>query len=672
MKKKLLLLLLAGVMVFGGCNQNSSTTGNEEGTTEAPTAATIEKVDVTLDDSASGIFVTPVEGITDDFIIGCDVSSLISEEKSGVKYYNNAGEEQDLLLTLAENGVNTIRIRVWNDPFDENGKGYGGGNNDIDTAIEIGKRATKYGMKTMIDFHYSDFWADPAKQMVPKAWADMTLEEKEQAVYDYTYESMKKVFDAGIEVNIVQVGNETTTGLCGETKWSAMATLMNAGSRAIRELATQYNQDVMIAVHFTNPENTSNYQKFARMMNEYKVDYDIFASSYYPVWHGTLENLTNVLSEIADKYDKKVMVAEFSYAYTLENGDNFANSISEETNCAWPYAASVQGQANCIRDIAAAVTAVGEAGIGICYWEPAWLPVPGDTYEEQLAIWEENGSGWASSFATQYDPDDAGVYYGGCSWDNQALFDFEGHPLASLSTFRFLKSGATTDVALDYIPVTNVEFRLKEEVVLPETIEAIMNDGSTVNIPVIWNETEFDTSAVTTYNLTGTATYEETEYSVKGLLSIKDLNYVENSDFEGEDTSMWIMTDVNGATDEYYIIDKQSDAVSGSHSFHFYSASSEGVDCTIEQTITGLNPGTYKFYLTLHGGGCTSQDISIYAVADGQTYTSPASITDWQEQTTPIIAEITTTDGTITVGAHVITSSGGWGNLDDFVLAPVE
>ena len=150
------------------------------------------------------------------------------------------------------------------------------------------------------------------------------------------------------------------------------------------------------------------------------------------------------------------------------------------------------------------------------------------------------------------------------------------------------------------------------------------------------------------------------------------MNYVENSDFEGEDTSMWTITDVNGATDECYIIDKQSDAVSGTHSFHFYSATTEGVDCTIEQTITGLKPGTYKFYLTLHGGGCTSQDISIYAIADGVTYTSPATITDWQELSTPIIAEITTTDGTITVGAHVITSTGGWGNLDDFVLAPVE
>ncbi|MGN0374819.1 MAG: Ig-like domain-containing protein, partial [Butyrivibrio sp.] len=259
-----------------------------------------------------------------------------------------------------------------------------------------------------------------------------------------------------------------------------------------------------------------------------------------------------------------------------------------------------------------------------------------------------------------------------CSWDNQALFDFEGHPLASLSTFRFLKSGATTDVKLDYIPSVNVTVRLKEEVVLPQTVDGIMNDGSTSKLDVVWNKTDYATDAVGDYPMTGKVSYEGKEYTVTGTLTVKDLNYVENPDFEGEDTSMWVITDVNNATEECFIIDKQSDAVSGSHSFHYYTTSSEGVDCTIEQTVTGLKPGTYKFYLTLHGGGAKEQGIYIYAIADGQTYTAPAAVTDWQEFSTPVIGEITTTDGTITVGAHVITSTGGWGNLDDFVLTPVE
>ncbi|MDE7275879.1 MAG: glycosyl hydrolase 53 family protein, partial [Lachnospiraceae bacterium] len=109
----------------------------------------------------AGIYVEPIAGLSEDFIRGVDISSVLVEEKSGVVYYNEAGEEQDLFQTLAQNGVNYIRVRVWNDPFDENGNGYGGGNNDTAAAAEIGARAAKYGMKICVDYHYSDFWADP-------------------------------------------------------------------------------------------------------------------------------------------------------------------------------------------------------------------------------------------------------------------------------------------------------------------------------------------------------------------------------------------------------------------------------------------------------------------------------------------------------------------------------
>ncbi len=112
----------------------------------------------------SEIFIKPIDGISDDFIRGMDASIVLAEENSGVKYYNFEGEEQDVFMTMAQAGVNYIRLRVWNDPYDENGNGYGGGNNDLATAVELGKRATMYGMKVCIDFHYSDFWADPKRQ----------------------------------------------------------------------------------------------------------------------------------------------------------------------------------------------------------------------------------------------------------------------------------------------------------------------------------------------------------------------------------------------------------------------------------------------------------------------------------------------------------------------------
>ena len=122
-----------------------------------------------------------VDGLTDDFILGMDISSLLAEEASGVKYYGFDGKETDLLELLASVGVNTVRVRVWNDPFDKDGKGYGGGNCTVDTALEIGQRAVKYGIGLLVDFHYSDFWADPGKQMAPKAWKDIDVEAKAEA-----------------------------------------------------------------------------------------------------------------------------------------------------------------------------------------------------------------------------------------------------------------------------------------------------------------------------------------------------------------------------------------------------------------------------------------------------------------------------------------------------------
>lgn len=115
---------------------------------------------------------------------------MLSVENSGAVYYNFDGEKQDVFQTLAESGVNYIRLRVWNDPYDADGNGYGGGNNDLPTAIELGKRATKYKMKVCIDFHYSDFWADPKRQHAPKAWAGMSVNEKADALYAYTIDSL--------------------------------------------------------------------------------------------------------------------------------------------------------------------------------------------------------------------------------------------------------------------------------------------------------------------------------------------------------------------------------------------------------------------------------------------------------------------------------------------------
>ncbi|MCR5772371.1 MAG: glycosyl hydrolase 53 family protein [Butyrivibrio sp.] len=378
-----------------------------------------------------------IEGLSDDFIFGMDASSLLVEENSGVKYYDFNGNEQDPLKTFADSGINYIRLRVWNDPYDENGNGYGGGNNDLPTAIELGSRATEYGMRVMIDFHYSDFWADPKRQHAPKAWEGMSVDEKASALYDYTKDNLTQLLDAGVDVGMIQIGNEINYGMAGEYNQDNVIELLKSGSKAIREVSEEYGRDIDIVVHYTRITSKGDVLDLVESLVDAQLDFDMIGMSYYPFWDGGMDNMSRVLELIQERYEKKVFLAETSYCYTTEDGDGSGNSLTE-SDLVNGYPATPQGQASIIHDICQHVSDVG--GIGVFYWEGAWIPV-GPASADNSSIWEKYGSGWASSFASDYDPEDAGVYYGGCSWDNQAFFDFEGHPLESINVFNYMRYG---------------------------------------------------------------------------------------------------------------------------------------------------------------------------------------------------------------------------------------
>lgn len=366
------------------------------------------------------------------FILGMDASCVPALEAGGVQYYNREGKCQDVFQILAESGINYIRVRVWNEPFDENGNGYGGGNCDIENALQIGKRATRYGMKLMVDFHYSDFWADPGKQKAPAAWQGMNPEEKADALYRFTCDSLALLKNAGVDVGMVQLGNETNSGLAGETRWENMARLFSAGSKAVRETIP----NALVAVHFTNPEKPGTYEYYSRQLDHYGVDYDVFATSYYPQWHGSLENLQQVLKAISETYGKRVLVAETAHAYTAEDLDFHPNTVTRDT--VTPYPKTPEGQAAWVYDVAQAVSQI-PGGMGVFYWEGTWISAGGSSYGQNRTLWETYGSGWATSYAGAYDPLDAGKYYGGCAVENQAFFDSRGAALESLAVFARIR-----------------------------------------------------------------------------------------------------------------------------------------------------------------------------------------------------------------------------------------
>lgn len=683
------------VKVFAGqqTSADAVTTGyNTWGTITVPFEVTVENSEITVGAIVSGsknawgyidnftlvntdvvtevpdpvqadIFVQRVDGLDENFIKGVDVSSILSLEESGVKFYNEAGQEQDIFATLSDAGVNYVRVRVWNDPYDANGNGYGGGNNDVAKAIEIGKQATANGMKLLVDFHYSDFWADPAKQQAPKAWANMTFEDKKAALYDFTKISLDKMVAEGIDIGMVQVGNETNGGLAGEKDWAKMSELFNEGSRAVRDVSS----DILVALHFTNPETAGRYTSIAETLKTNNVDYDVFASSYYPFWHGTLSNLTKVLKDVATKYDKKVMVAETSYTYTAEDGDGHGNTAPKSLGQTLNYPITVQGQATAVRDVIDAVAKVGDAGIGVFYWEPAWLPVgPANQLEQNKAIWEEFGSGWATSYAAEYDPHDAGAWYGGSAVDNQALFDFTGKPLASLNVFKYVDTGAITDVKIDEIKDITVSAVLGEEITLPNTVTVTYNNGTTGFANVTWDQTALDqaiNNGVGTYTIDGVV---EGGLSVKAYLTINPENFVINPSFEAEDRSMWTLSYPEGVAAHASFKDNASNAKTGNYAVDFWSGT--GVDFKVEQTITGLEPGYYNLSMFIQGGDAHNAEMYLFANTEDESYQADTSVNGWVNWSNPEIEQILVLDGTITIGASIKADANAWGTLDDFYL----
>lgn len=594
-----------------------------------------------------------------------DASAVLVLENSGVKYYNFDGEEQDVFMTLSEAGVNYIRLRVWNDPYDENGNGYGGGNNDLPTAIELGRRATEYGMKVCIDFHYSDFWADPKRQHAPKAWEGMEIDEKCDALYDYTKDSLTQLLEEGVDVEMVQVGNEINNGMAGEYYLPGVTQLLKSGTKAVREIADTYNKDIQVVIHYTNIESNGEIDSLASNLQNNDVDYDIMGLSYYPFWDGSFDNMQRISKYIQKTYNKKVMIAETSYCYTSEDGDGSGNSLVGTDDIVKGYPATVQSQATMVRDVCAAAN---EAGLeGVFYWEGTWIPV-GPATADNSPIWEKYGSGWASSYASDYDPNDAGLYYGGCSWDNQAMFDFTGHPLPSLNVFKYLKDGHDVPLAVDYVSDVSVTCNAGSAIELPEQVDVIYNNhAANTQADVTWDETQIaaiDPNVDGEYDIKGSV---DGGYSVTCHVKVVLKNLVQNPSFEDADTSMWKVA-YEGDSNPTDYQNKTDDAHTGDIAFHFWSGDSD-MDFFIEQEFTDLEAGTYRLSAFAQGGDMSADaQMELYAVTGDGEQTQSFMVTTYNDWKNPTIPEIQVTDGTLTIGIRMKCNVNSWGTVDDFVL----
>ena len=662
--------------------------------------------------SRAAIKVNPVSGISNDFIMGADVSMLKDIEENGGKYYNDSGNEQDCLQILKDHGVNWIRLRIWNDPTTDangfvgndqvmiNGKaapeGTPGGAGTCDEAhtIATALKAKALGMKVLLDFHYSDFWADPAKQSKPKAWRDKTGKDLQDAVYDYTKKvltDMKAAATASLVTpgetvsampDMVQIGNENNNGMLwpegnsgkGFAGWIG---LNNAAIKAVREVG---GKSTKIMIHLADGGSNTLYRKtfdiftdvtkeagydassdtYSSSLVDYNgkaasaLDFDVIGLSYYAFWHGKMSTFKANINDLAVRYGKEIAVAELGYGFTFENGDSQTNAFAEGSELVGGYQATVQGQAQYIRDVIDAVSQVKDSsgnktGLGVFYWEPEWIPVK-DAKGNTLVGWI-NGGG-----------DDS---------ENRALFDFNGNALPSLDAFNDVKKDpgqvSYTAAVTKLVPASKI-VSASETPALPDTVQAYYTDGSIRDVSVAWDN--IDASQLqklhtfTVYGtVSGTDLRAQAEITVIGLK-----NRVTNPGFETGNSSNWNVSKDSG-TMQAYVENSTSNAYTGSYVFTYYTPS-DTTGFTVEQTITGLPNGNYTLKVVSHGQDKGTVNRYLYAKDYGGAEKDLTfANTAWREFKFPEIKNIKVTNGQCTIGVKMDTAGAGtWGKLDDFEL----
>ena len=509
-------------LVFGqetGTNTNESKVPASERTDEQLDLAYKTGTDTGL--RYDSVKVEKIPGMTDDMVRGVDVSSYQALINAGVKFNDFDGKEANLFKVLKDAGVNWVRLRLWNDPYNAEGLGYSGGTNDEASLVKMATDATKYGMKVLIDFHYSDFWADPAKQPLPKAWKNLSTDDLSNEIGLYTSKVLSDLKKVGANVQMVQVGNEVTNGAFGiwtdrdhggnwTTTWETadgakVAKYLGVGAKAVRQTLP----NAKIAIQLETP-NIDKYRGIMTVLRDNNVDYDYLGTSYYPFWsthdgNGWYDNVdlgygastpTNLeaIEKMAEReFGKKTIVLETGWINNVNDADGTGNSISASGEIQ-AYSHDPQGQVDALSDMYKAL--VNQNGVGAFYWEPAWIPVKAgyDNWDYNKKVSDIYGTGWASKYAVGYAPDSVMYWnnqptWGGTTWDNVTLFDDQGYPLQSLNVYKGMLEGYESPV-------------MKSSVVIP-TITKLWNTTDVTPADGLTGETKLSTDLFGTTQLSG-------------------------------------------------------------------------------------------------------------------------------------------------------------------------
>ena len=330
----------------------------------------------------------PVPGLNAPLEIrAVDISLLPEVRQSGLGFYNSRNQQEDMLNTLKNAGVNMVRLRLWKDPsWTVSG---------FSTVKNLAAEARALGLKILLSVHYSDTWADPGQQEKPVIWRSIPLVQLKDSVYAYTKKIMQE-----ISPDMIQIGNEINGGFLwpegSSSNTAQMKDLIGSATRAVRET----NAATRILIHFAGHD-----QAYSFFSSLYGLDYDIIGLSYYPYWHGKdLDALQNSIVALKNGFAKKVMIVETAYPFTLGYNDFTNNIIGSNAQLIPAYSASAAGQEEFLTALIDKLKQVN--ALGFCYWGGEWV-----SYKGPVAT---NAS----------------------SWENQALWDFNGHVLPALNAFK--------------------------------------------------------------------------------------------------------------------------------------------------------------------------------------------------------------------------------------------
>lgn len=530
-----------------------------------------------------------------DYIKGMDISSYPEMLDKGYEYYDFNGEKVDLLDFAKKQGFNYGRLRIWNNP---SRVPESGGYCDLEHTKWMAKEIVSREMGFMLDFHYSDWWADPGHQEMPEAWKTLSDEELVQAVYAFTKEVLEALDENGTYPDMIQIGNEIRCGMLwpvGRTdNWHMLAALINAGIRAVRD--TQKDRDTQVMLHLDQGGRYYYYEEwFDTALANGVEDFDIIGLSYYPFWHGTFNDLKNTMEKLVARYHKPLILAETAHAYRRSSGSLFGEQ--QELNAGFPATPKAQRKVlELIMSIAAHVT--DGMGRGIFYWEP-------------FCRSEGDDGSWGSCMG---------------------VVDADGRPTEGLKAFRFQKEQVDCEaVAKVYAPEElTVSPEADLEQYLPQSVRVLKWDGRLEKQQAEWDDDwrQAWDRLVVKWLADGSGRKKENPLQEVAFLAhgrvmpcgeklelrikveSQNADYIRNGAFT-EGLECWqlaasdkVKTDIRQEIAQEFPFNTEN---------YFYFACEENFTLQLSQQVSGLEKGRYLFSLEYLGDNTTGVQVALYA-----------------------------------------------------------